>query len=140
MSTITGTDASGIIHAIQTDINGNLIVVSVDTYRSKVIIYGDEVLAPNGTITLASYTVPSGKRFYFKGGLVGGDEAGEFSFEITSGRIGLWRNSGASRSALVNFPEMPEASAGAVIEIRVKNIGIKNKQFEATIYGYTLPA
>jgi len=138
MSTITGTDQQRLIKAIRTDVDGNLIVVQIDTYRSKVILYGDEMVAPAATAILATFTVPSGRRFYFKGGLVGGDEYGEFSFEISAGRIGMWRNSGSARSAVITFPEQPEASAGAIITISVTNNSNKTKQFEATIYGYTL--
>ncbi len=118
--------------------NGSQKVAIVqDPDISKVILYGDAMIAPTASAVLATYTVPAGKRFYFKGGLVGGDEYGEFSFEISAGRIGLWRNSGSARSALINFPELPEASASAVIEIVATNNGNKTKQFEATLYGHT---
>lgn len=138
MSTITGTDQTGLIKAVRTDVDGNLIVVQIDTYRSKVVLYGDSMVAQAATVTLVTFTVPAGKRFYFKGVSVGGGEEGEFSFEINAGRIGLWRNSGSTRSAVITFPEQPEASAAAIINVIVTNKSNKTRQFEATIYGYTL--
>jgi hypothetical protein len=138
MSTITGTDPSGLIKAIQTDVYGNLIVITNPEVHSKVVIYGDQMVGAGATMVLATYTVPASKRFFYKGGLVGGGEEGQFSFEISTARIGLWRNSGSAKSAVITFPEFPEASTGAIITISVKNISNKTRQFEATLYGYTM--
>jgi len=110
------------------------------TAETKVVIYGSSVVGTGATVTLATYTVPAGKRFIFKGGIIGGSEAGEFTFEINSNTYALVRNSGSIRTIVATFPVPPEASAAAIVDINVKNIGNKTRQFEATLNGYTIDA
>lgn len=120
--------------------HNGLVVVAEEPPRSKVTIYGEAVVAPGGTLNLATYLVPTLKKFIFKGVVVGGAESGEFDVQISSGTISKVRNSGSARTIVAKFPEEPEASAGAVIDIDVTNIGDLTKSFEATIFGALIDA
>lgn len=121
------------------NVNSLAVTLYPNPSKAKVTNFGSSSVASGATITLATYTVPASKRFYFMGGMIGGNESGEFTFEINSVVVGLYRNSGSNRSAVVTLLNEPEASSTAVIDIRVKNIGDKTRTFEATLMGYTLP-
>ena len=114
-----------------------LVVVTEDVPKSKVMIYGTSLVAIGGTLTIATYTVPVGKKFTFTGAIIGGAQEGEFDMLISSATICKIRNSGSNRTIIAKFPEDPEASAGAIIDVKVTNIGEKAKSYEATIFGYT---
>ena len=119
--------------------NGIVVIIDEKT-RSIVSVFGSAVISPSATSTLATFTVPSGKRFIFSGGIVGGGESAEFSFIVASATVCLVRNSGSNRTIVVLFPTAPEASASAVIDLKAKNVSLKTKTFEATISGYTVDA
>jgi len=118
----------------------NAIVVQDATslQKAKINNFGSTIVAVGNTLTLATYTVPSGKTFVFVGGIVGGDEAGEFTFNFGLATIALVRNSGSNRTIVIHFPESPEASATTVVTIKAKNVGNKDKQFEALLSGYVI--
>jgi hypothetical protein len=126
--------------SIQTigDFNAILSVDVVEFQKSKINVFGSSIIVPSNTLTIASYTVPVGKTFTFSGGIIGGDESGEFYFEIDNNVIALARNSGSNRTIFFKFLEAPTAGSGSVINIRAKNIGHRTKQYEATLSGYTI--
>ncbi len=113
---------------------------AIDFQKTKVNVFGSALVTPGSTLTLVSYVVPVSSVFTFSGGIVGGDESGEFTFEIAASTIALVRNSGSNRTIMLRFLEPPSAGAATLLQIKVKNIGIKPKQFEATLSGYTMPA
>ena len=81
-----------------------LVVIPTEIAKQSINNFGNAVLAPDASLTLASYTVPVGKRFIFKGGVVGGSGPGAFSFRIASSTQCLVRNSGSNRTIQLNFP------------------------------------
>ena len=117
-----------------------LVVVTTEQPKGKVTIYGSSMIAPNSTLTLATYTVPSLKRFVYSGAIIGSASAGEFDLKVGAATVAKVRNSGSNRTIIVKFPEEPEASAGTTIEIVGENIGDLARMFEATIFGYTINA
>lgn len=127
---------------VETGVSGKngLVVIIDEKARSVVGVYGSAVIAPSGSATLATFTVPALKRFVFSGAIVGGGESAEFSFLISASTICLVRNSGSTRTLMVAFPTAPEASAAAVVVISATNVSLRTKTFEATISGYTVDA
>ena len=121
------------------DKNGIITQNLIEQTKTSVNSFGSAIVSPGLTVTLATYTIASDKAFTFIGGIVGGDESGEFHFEVGGSDIALVRNSGSQRSIIVNFPESQKVGASTVINIKVKNLGNKTKQFEATLSGYLLP-
>lgn len=103
---------------------------------SNVAVFGSDIISPSATLDVASRTVPTGKRFIWKGGVIGGDEAGEFIFKVNGSVKHFWRNAGANRSKDLIFPHQLEANAGDTITVSVKNVGNKIRQFEASISGF----
>lgn len=132
-----------------TDTRANVLVVGgtnaiitrdvIQQTKTSVNSFGSAIITPSATVTLATFTVATGTSFTFVGGMVGGDEVGEFHFEVAGSDIGLFRNSGANRTAIVKFPEPQTVGAGTLINIKATNIGHKSKQFEATVSGYSIP-
>lgn len=116
--------------------NGLLVKDVTEFQKQKLNNFGSASVSPGATITLATYNVPAGKRFVYSGGIVGGTEQGEFTFDINLVTQALIRNSGSNPTIQVKFIEPPEASAGAVIELKVKNISNKTRSFEATLSGF----
>jgi len=115
-----------------------LVVVCTSPAKSKVTIYGSGMIAPSGTLTLATYAVPALKRFVWTGAMVGSAAVGEFDLKIGAAVIAKVRNSGSNRTITVKFPEEPEASAGSTVEVVGENIGDLARSFETTIFGYTV--
>ena len=118
--------------------NGLVVQNAIDQAKSKVNIFGSTTVSPGVTVTLATYTVPVGKAFTFTGGIVGGTANGEFHFEIAGSDIAVYRNSGSNPSCQLRFVEPPTATAGSIINIKVKNCDNKTRIFESTLSGYTL--
>lgn len=104
--------------------------------KQKINNFGTATVAPSATITLATYTVPVGKRFIYSGGIVGGTEVGEFYFDINANTQALVRNSGSNPTIQVRFIEAPEASGGSTVDLKVKNISNKTRTYEANLSGY----
>lgn len=120
--------------------NNALIVRNLtEQTKTSVNAFGSALITPGATITLATYTVSVGMSFTFTGGIVGGDEAGEFHFEVGGSDIALVRNSGSQRTIVIKFPEPQVIGASTIINIKAKNIGNKTKPFESTLSGYILP-
>ncbi len=121
---------------------GALVVSQLDdVLKATVNIYGDASVSYDSTVTLASYTVPTGKTFKFSGVIVGGNADGEFYVEVGGTRIALIRNSISARTIMAKFWNDITVNSGGVVEVKVKNISwVKKstKQFEATINGYTV--
>lgn len=118
-------------------LNG-LVVIPQEPARTKVNNFGSAVVAPGATLQLVSYTVPVGMTFTFAGGIIGGTATGEFTFIIGGTTIALIRNSGSNKTIISAFPEMPDAGAGTLVEIKVKNVDNKARTFEATLSGHSI--
>jgi len=118
--------------------NALLVKDITDQQKQKINNFGSANVAPSATVTLATYTVPGGKRFIFTGGIVGGNEIGEFYFMIDVNTIALIRNSGSNPTIVAKLVEQPEASAGSTIDIKVINISNKTRSYEATLNGYLI--
>ena len=124
------------------DVGGSNAILSrdvIDQIKTSVNIFSSALVSPSALVTLASYTVSANTIFTFTGGIVGGDEAGEFHFEVDGNDIALVRNSGSQRTITLHFPESQQVGAGSLINIKVKNIGNKSKQFESTLSGFIIP-
>ena len=80
------------------DYNALLVKDCMEFQKAKVNVFGSSSVSPSATVTLATYTVPAGKRFFFTGGIVGGDGTGEFEFEVGGSNVALVRNSGSNRT------------------------------------------
>jgi len=109
--------------------------------RSTANFYGDATVAYDNTITLVSYTVPTGKLFKFNNIIMGGDADGEFYIEVNSTRIALLRNSASERTKFLTLGNYIELNPGDNVSVKVKNVSwVKRntKQFEATLNGYTI--
>ena len=117
-----------------------LVVITEQIPRSKVTVFGQTVIAPGATVLVATYTVPALKKFFWRGVVVGGGQEGEFDLQISTATQFFIRNSGSIRTVILTFPEDPEASAAATIDVYITNIGDLAKSFEATICGYTVDA
>jgi hypothetical protein len=134
-------DASGspVANVVPTSGGQNgLVVVTAEVPKSKVTVYGTGMIAPSTTLTLATYTVPSLKRFVYGGAMVGGASSAEFDLRVGMATIAKVRNSGSNRTIVVKFPEEPEASAGTTVEIVAENLSDLARTFEATIFGHTV--
>jgi len=121
--------------------NNNAVLVENARQFQKTSInnFGSALISPATTLELVSFTVPSSTSFEFIGGIVGGDEYGEFIFEVGGTTIALARNSGSNRTIMMRFLESQSVGAGTTVKIKATNIGHRTKQFEATLSGYTLP-
>lgn len=120
------------------DYNAILVSDAIEYQKAKVNMWGSTSITPSSTVTLVTYTVPSGKIFTLTQAIIGGRNCGEFEIEVGGSNIALIRNSGAHPTSIVKFEEPPEASAGTVINIKAKNIGHVTRPFEATMAGYTI--
>lgn len=104
----------------------------------KINVFGENLIAADNTLSLVNYTVPPGKKFIFKGGIIGGEESGEFLFQINNGTVSLARNSGSNRTMTINFIEGMECVEGDIVSILAKNKGDKQRQFESTLFGHLI--
>ena len=111
-----------------------------ETLKSVVNIYGDASGSYDTPVTLATYTVPSGKTFRFTGAIVGGNADGEFYLEVNATRIALIRNSASARTISAQIWNPVTVNSGGIISIKAKNVSYRkqSRQFEATINGYNL--
>jgi len=110
----------------------------IEFQKAKVNIFGSAIVTPGNILNLAQFVVPAGKTFTFSGGIVGGEQEGEFYFDIGGATVALARNSGSNRTIQLRFLEPPTAGAAQIINLKVKNIANKTKQYEATLSGYTI--
>jgi len=112
--------------------------------KSTVMLFGATNIPIGSETTLVSYTVPAGKVFYFEQYIIGGNNDGELSAYVNGTKVSLVRNSAAARTQYVTFKNAIVLSAGNLVEIKAKNRGLPapsaNKQFEANLNGFTLPA
>jgi len=132
---VISVDGSGNLYSL----NNPLPVTSVDSTGTTTInIFGQSLIAKGATMTLATYTVPAGKKFTFTGGLLGGDGLGIFTFSVNGTTIGVWRNSGSVPSTVLKFIESLDISATGLAEIKVKNDNGKPRTFEVTLSGYNI--
>lgn len=122
------------------DYNAIMVRDVVEFQKAKVNVFGSTSVTPSSTVTLATYTVPSGKVFVLTGGIVGGRMHGHFEFEVGGSTVAVVRNSGANPTIQVKFHEPPEASASTVINIKLTNDGHNTRPFEALLSGYTINA
>ena len=128
------------------DSNTRLDVVEIQTGQhamltreargSNISVFGSDIISPSVTLDVATRTVPVGQRFIWKGGIIGGNDAGEFIFKVNGSVKHFWRNAGANRSKDLIFPHQLEANAGDTVTVSVKNVGNKIRQFEASISGF----
>jgi hypothetical protein len=120
---------------------GALVVTDIsDALKSVVNIYGDGSIAYDSVVTLATYTVPTGRSFKFSGVIIGGMADGEFYVKVGATRIALIRNSASSRTLMAQFWEKISVSSGGTVSVEAKNISYRKRTvpFEATINGYSL--
>lgn len=115
-----------------------LVHDSIEYNKEKVNVYNSQSIATGATITVSTYTVPVGKKFVFTGATIGGDESGEFLLEVNGSDVALIRNSGSMRTINHKFVEPPEANAGQIVNIKVKNIGRRTTQYETSLCGYII--
>lgn len=98
-------------------------------------------LVPSNTeTTVASYTVPTGKTFYFIGFVGSGDVHGVYKLYVDSTAKLGGRSSVAVPTVAVNFPYAVFAALEGET-VRVKATHFANSvqaNFDATIIGYTL--
>jgi len=118
------------------DLNALIVYDADELQKTRISEYGSSIISASGTDIPASYTVPSGKNFFWTGVIVGGEEAGEFQCRIDSTDKALIRNAGADRTKTLKFPEALLLSESETADIRITNIGHKTKSFEVTIMGY----
>jgi len=105
--------------------------------KTRVVEFDENIVAPNATIVLNSYTVPAGLESWMTGVTIGGNRAGIFEI-YASGTLKIrYRNSGSDRTKEYTFPEWLFAMDGQSFEIKVTNIDNLNGTFEATWWGFT---
>ena len=88
---------------------------------------------------IINYTVPLGKKLYFRAYASGGDADGLFKLKINGAVINTMRNSGAMRSVQVSIwkdgCELP-ISAGGIVRLTVEHSEKSLMSFEGNILGF----
>ncbi len=129
---------SGIIADVENIGSYNaLLVKEINDYqKTPYHVYSSSSIAAGATLTVSSYTVSTANQFVWKGVLLSADELCEFYVTIDGTRKGVWRNSGSERGKQLIFAEAIIVTAGALVEVKAKNLSNKTKTFHATIQGY----
>jgi len=122
------------------DFNAMMVYDAIEFQKVIINDYSESLISQGSTVTLNSYTVPTGKVFFLTGGIVGGSGPAIFEYIINGNTIIKVRNSGSDRTKRVIFDEKFEVSAGGVIEVKATNEYRLQRQYESLMMGYILNA